>query len=76
MEEAVQGDRIVVMEEGKVIIDDTPRNVFKQIDLIHSIGLDVPQVTELAHELRKEGVDLPEGILNIDEMVEALCQLK
>jgi len=76
MEEAVQGDRIVVMEEGKIIIDDTPRNVFKQVELIHSIGLDVPQVTELAHELRNEGVDLPEGILNIDEMVEALCQLK
>lgn len=76
MEEAVQGDRIVVMEEGKVIIDDTPKNVFKQVDLLHSIGLDVPQVTELAHELRLEGVKLPEGILNIEEMVEELCRLK
>lgn len=76
MEEAVQGDRIVVMEEGRVVIDDTPKNVFKQVDLLHSIGLDVPQVTELAHALRSEGVDIQEGILNIDEMVEALCQLK
>jgi energy-coupling factor transport system ATP-binding protein len=76
MEEAVQGDRIVVMEEGKVIIDDTPKNVFKQVDLLHSIGLDVPQVTALAHELRLEGVKLPEGILNIEEMVEELCRLK
>lgn len=76
MEEAVQGDRIVVMEEGKVIIDDTPKNVFKQVDLLHSIGLDVPQVTELAHELRLEGIKLPEGILNIEEMVEELCRLK
>lgn len=76
MEEAVQGDRIVVMEEGRVVIDDTPRNVFKQVDLLHSIGLDVPQVTELAHALRSEGVDIQDGILTIDEMVEALCQLK
>jgi len=75
MEEAVQGDRIVVMEEGKIIIDDTPRNVFKNVDLLKSIGLDVPQVTELAHELIKEGVPLKEGILNIEEMVEAICQL-
>ncbi len=75
MEEAVQGDRIVVMEEGKVIIDDVPKNVFKQVDLLHSIGLDVPQVTELAYELQKEGVNLPSGILNIEEMVEAICQL-
>lgn len=76
MEEAVQGDRIVVMEEGKIIIDDTPRNVFKNVELLKSIGLDVPQVTELAHELIKEGVPLNEGILNIEEMVEAICQLK
>jgi energy-coupling factor transport system ATP-binding protein len=76
MEEAVQGDRIVVMEEGKIIIDDTPRNVFKNVELLKSIGLDVPQVTELAHELIKDGVPLDEGILNIDEMVEAICQLK
>jgi len=75
MEEAVQGDRIVVMEEGKIIIDDTPRNVFRNVELLKSIGLDVPQVTELAHELIKEGVPLKEGILNIEEMVEAICQL-
>ena len=49
--------------------------MFKQVDLLHSIGLDVPQVTELAYELQKEGVNLPSGILNIEEMVEAICQL-
>lgn len=76
MEEAVQGDRIVVMEEGKVIIDDTPQNVFKNVELLKSIGLDVPQVTELAHELILDGVHLEEGILNIEDMVEAICQLK
>lgn len=76
MEEAVQGDRIVVMEEGKIIIDDVPRNVFKNVALLKSIGLDVPQVTELAHELIQEGMNLKEGILNIEEMVEAICQLK
>lgn len=76
MEEAVQGDRIIVMEEGKIIIDDIPRNVFKNVELLKSVGLDVPQVTELAHELIKEGIPLEEGILNIEEMVEALCRLK
>jgi energy-coupling factor transport system ATP-binding protein len=76
MEEAVQGDRIVVMEEGKVIIDDIPRNVFSNVELLKSIGLDVPQVTELAHELIKAGIPLEEGILNIEEMMEAICRLK
>lgn len=76
MEEAVQGDRIVVMEEGKVIIDDIPRNVFSNVELLKSIGLDVPQVTELAHELIKAGIPLQEGILNIEEMMEAICRLK
>lgn len=76
MEEAVQGDRIVVMEEGKIIIDDVPRNVFMNVALLKSVGLDVPQVTELAEALSKEGVALPQGILTIEEMVEALCRLK
>ena len=57
-------------------MDDTPRNVFSNVDLLKSIGLDVPQVTELAHELIKDGMNLTEGILNIEEMVEALCRLK
>jgi len=76
MEEAVDADRIIVMEEGKVILEGTPREVFSEVELLKSLGLDVPQVTELAHELIKEGVNIPKDILTVDEMVMYLCQLK
>jgi len=76
MDEAVQADRVVVMEEGKVMMDGTPKEIFAQVDVLKEIGLDVPQVTEIAHKLRVRGVDLPEGILTIEEMVDALCRLK
>ncbi len=76
MEEAVQADRVVVIEDGKIIMNDTPKNVFSQVDKLKEVGLTVPQVTELAHSLRQSGVKLPEGILTIDEMVGAICQLK
>ncbi len=74
MEEAVDADRVVVMEDGKVILEGTPREVFEQVDLLKEIGLDVPQVTELAHELRCEGLDIPPDVLTVEEMVDALCQ--
>lgn len=76
MEEAVDADKIYVMDSGKVIIEGTPREVFKNVDTMKELGLDVPQMTELAYELRKNGVDISEDILTIDEMVNALCQLK
>ena len=76
MEEAVEADRIVVMDEGKVIIEGTPREVFSQVSTMKEIGLDVPQVTELAYELKKSGIDVTTDILTIDEMVNRLCQLK
>lgn len=76
MEEAVDADRIIVMEEGKIILEGTPREVFSEVSKLKELGLDVPQVTELAHELIKEGVNIPKDILTVDEMVMYLCQLK
>ena len=76
MDEAAQADRIIVMDKGEKVMEGVPREIFSQVEKIKSIGLDVPQVTELAYQLQKEGVDISTEILNIDEMVNALCQLK
>lgn len=74
MEEAVDADRVIVMEEGKIVLSGTPREVFSKVEKLKQIGLDVPQVTELAYELRKEGIDIKADTLTIDEMVVQLCQ--
>ena len=76
MDEAVQADRVVVIDGGKLLIEGKPKEVFSQVERMNEIGLDVPQVTQLAYELQKEGVDIGTNILNVDEMVNALCQLK
>ena len=76
MEEAVEADRIIVMDEGKIIMEGSPRNIFSQVSKMKKIGLDVPQMTELAYELRNSGVDIKPDILTIDEMVSELCRLK
>lgn len=76
MEEAVNADRIIVMENGKVALEGTPREVFAEVEMLKNIGLDVPQMTELSYRLRKNGLDVPADILTTEEMVEALCQLK
>ena len=69
-----EADRIFVMDKGKIALFGTPREVFGQVEKMRELGMDVPQVTELAYELRKEGVDIREDILTADEMVEALCR--
>ncbi|MFQ7564400.1 MAG: energy-coupling factor transporter ATPase [Clostridium perfringens] len=76
MDEAAQADRIIVMDKGEKVMEGVPREIFSQVEKIKSIGLYVHQVTELAYEIQKEGVDISTEILNIDEMVNALCQLK
>ena len=76
MEEAVNADRIIVMDHGKVVLEGTPRQVFTEVELLKQYGLDVPQMTELAYRLRKDGLDIPADILTTEEMVNALCQLK
>lgn len=76
MEEAVEADRIIVMDSGKIITEGTPRNVFSNVEKMKNIGLDVPQMTELSYELRRNGVNISANILTIDEMVNELCRLK
>lgn len=75
MDEAAKADRVIVIDGGKILLDDTPQKVFSQVDLIKSVGLDVPQSAELAHNLAADGIPLPSGILNVDECVDALEKL-
>lgn len=75
MEEVVDADRVYVMDSGKVVLQGTPREIFSQVEHLKELRLDVPQITLLAHELRKAGLELPEGILTRQELVESLCQL-
>ncbi len=75
MEEVIRADRVYVMDNGKVVMEGTPREIFSQVERLKELRLDVPQVTLLAHELRKSGLDIPEGILTRQELVNALCQL-
>ena len=76
MDEAAQADRVIVMDEGKIILEGKPRDVFSNVQKMKEIGLDVPQVTELCYELQNNGISIDTNILNVDEMVNAICQLK
>ena len=76
MDEAAQADRIIVIDNGEILLQGKPREVFSKVEKMKSIGLDVPQVTELSYELKKEGINIDTNILNVDEMVNALCQLR
>ena len=75
MDEAAQCDRVVVMDKGSIVLDDTPAKVFSQVEKVKAIGLDVPQAAELAWELRKAGYDMPEDILNEQECAQAIMKL-
>ncbi len=75
MEEAAQADRVVVMDDGKIIMDDIPSNVFSQVDAMKKIGLDVPQVTELMYQLWKKDFDTDTHIINENDCVDALLKL-
>lgn len=75
MEEAVDADRVIVMEKGKKVLEGTPKQVFSKIDMLKKIGLDIPYMTELSKELNKEGLKIESDILTVDEMVMQLCQL-
>lgn len=76
MDEAVRGDRVYVIDDGDLVMQGTPKEIFAQVERLKGYGLDVPQVTETAYLLRQEGIDLPQDILTIEEMVGAICQLK
>ena len=75
MEEACEADRVVVMDNGKIILDDVPKKVFREVEVLKSIGLAVPEVTELCYILRQNGVDLPDDIITIDECIKELENL-
>jgi len=74
MDEAVEADRVIIMDEGELKLDGKPRDVFSKVEEIKRYGLDVPQVTELAKELKKEGIKLSDNIIHIEELVSELCQ--
>ncbi len=74
MDEAVKAKRVVVMDDGKIHLQGTPKEVFSNVQRIKSFGLDVPQVTEVAHNLIEQGIPLSKDIISIEELVEALCQ--
>ncbi len=76
MNEVTDADYLYVMDKGRIALEGKPGEVFSQVEKMKELGLDVPQVTELAHELRKEGLDIPADILTVDEMVEAICRLR
>ena len=73
MEEVVDADRVLVMDGGKLMMDGTPKEIFSRAQELKKYRLDVPQVTELAWELKQEGIELPDGILTIEEFADALC---
>jgi hypothetical protein len=62
------------MDEGKVVMEGTPKEIFSKVDQLKKYRLDVPQVTELAFELKKSGLNIPEGILTVKELVDAICK--
>ena len=76
MEEAAQADRVIVMDDGCIVMDGTPREVFSRVDEVKRIGLDVPGMTELALELSREGLAIRTDILTVEEMAEEICRLK
>lgn len=76
MDEAVSADKVYVIDDGKIVMKGVPKEVFSQVERMKSYGLDVPQVTETAYNLRKLGIDIPQDILTVEEMVGAICQLK
>lgn len=76
MDEVIQADRVFVMNHGQVVMAGTPREIFSQVERIQEIGLEVPPAAQLAYELRQEGLDLPDSIMNTDELIAALKELE
>lgn len=74
MEETITADRLIIMNDGKILLDDAPAEVFKQRELIRSVNLDVPLMAELSYKLRELGVEVPQDIITEEKMVEFICQ--
>lgn len=75
MDEAVKADRVIVMDDGRTVMDGTPKEVFLRVEELKKLGLDVPQVTELVWELKKSGLDIDSDVINEEECVNALMKL-
>ena len=75
MDEAAQADRTVVIDDGEIVLDGTPKEVFKNVEKLKSLGLDVPQVTELAYELRKMGIEISDDVLTVDECLDEIIRI-
>ncbi len=75
MDEAVLADRVIVIDNGRVLMDNIPREVFRHVEELKAVGLDVPQVTELAYKLRKSGVSVPDDILTVPDFVSAFQKI-
>ena len=75
MDEAAQAERVVVMDGGRIIMDDVPKKIFSQVEKLNEVGLDVPQVTQLAYELKKEGIDISLEVLTEEDMLEEIERL-
>lgn len=74
MEEIIHADKVFVMDKGKIAMEGTPREIFSQVERLKELRLDVPQVTLLAYELQQKGIDLPDGILTVEELTQQLMQ--
>lgn len=75
MEEAVNADRVFVMDKGKLVLEGTPSEVFSKVDFMKSIGLEVPQTTELSYMLKGEGLSLSEGIISVEKLVDEIASI-
>ena len=75
MDEAAQADRTVVIDDGEIVLDGTPKEVFKNVEKLKSLGLDVPQVMELAYELRKMGIEISDDVLTVDECFDEIIRI-
>lgn len=75
MEEAVLADRVAVIDNSRLLLEETPKEVFKQEDLLRSVGLDIPQITNLAREMKKSGVKVDDSVLTLNEFVENITAL-
>lgn len=75
MEEAAKADRVIVIDKGNILLDDVPKRIFSQVELLKSVGLDVPQATELMYELKKCGLDVPDDIIDEDECAQVLYDI-
>lgn len=76
MEEVIHADKVIVMDDGRIVMQGTPREIFSQVERLKSYRMDVPQITELAYELKKSGVPLPDGVLSVEEFAEAMAAIR